>query len=433
MNINTLKKKNASPETIKQAKKEIVSNINKAGMLYHSLLEGRDVLVIADKKTFRFNADKGNFLHLCGINTYLNPWHFYQISAKGKLDQKRLNFRGNHGLASAYEKTQSLVALLTAIQNGSGNIFVLENIKTDSRNYPFGIHLEDIPFCTMCIGKTDDNGHVPISTRSKKKDNINCEKEHEINYILTRRKNSKYYDTLFFGDIKDLKSLVAENLGLKELIDINHIEGHIKKDRKKTMTIKSKHANVKENNINIGEVVNLVTKKHNSSLERLGMELPEQKFEKDDIIFIHDTMIREYGGLYGVRDEGLLDASVSNPYQSVFGEDLYPSVYDKAAKYLFDFAHYQIFNDGNKRTGLATMEAYLIANGYDFTMDAKTQYQFVMDIANNKYVEIPDIAKIIEENTIFLPKKDINFFNDDIIYNDNKDITGNEDQNYERE
>ena len=66
-------------------------------------------------------------------------------------------------------------------------------------------------------------------------------------------------------------------------------------------------------------------------------------------------------------------------------------------------------------------------------MDAKAQYQFVMDIANNKYVEIPDIAKIIEENTIFLPKKDINFFNDDIIYNDNKDITGNEDQNYERE
>ena len=100
---------------------------------------------------------------------------------------------------------------------------------------------------------------------------------------------------------------------------------------------------------------------------------------------------------------------------------------------MFDFAHYQIFNDGNKRTGLATMGIFLEANGYEFVMDDKDAYQFTMDIANNRYEEIPDIANIIKENTIFADVDKSIFLNESIIYKENDNTLENEDECYDRD
>ena len=339
---------------------------------------------------------------------------------------------------SAYDKSQVLLKLFQGILGySSSDISILTDLKTAKREEPFdfAFHIEDSSACSLCFSfAPDDNKNEAMSVRTRKIQREHINDLHKIDYIFIKNAKDSQYKKICLGDKSKLRDYIIYYGLLGVGIDIGNLtDAKEKQEGKKTMTIKSKHANVKENNINIGEVVNLVTKKHDPSLERLGMELPEQKFNKDDITYIHDAMIEKYGGLLGVRDEGLLDASATNPYQSVFGEDLYPSIYDKAAKYLFDFAHYQIFNDGNKRTGLATMEAYLIANGYDFTMDPKTQYHFVMDIANNKYSEIQDIARIIEENTTFLSKKDIIFFNDDITYIDEKNVTDDEEQDYERE
>lgn len=42
----------------------------------------------------------------------------------------------------------------------------------------------------------------------------------------------------------------------------------------------------------------------------------------------------DYGGLYGVRDEGRLKSVVDAPQQEVFGQDQYPTLYEKAAVYM---------------------------------------------------------------------------------------------------
>lgn len=71
------------------------------------------------------------------------------------------------------------------------------------------------------------------------------------------------------------------------------------------------------------------------------------------------------GFLLIVADEGLLQAAVARPRASVFGEDAYPTPWDKAAALLHSLAHNHAFVDGNKRTAWASAWAFLRLNGID--------------------------------------------------------------------
>ena len=53
---------------------------------------------------------------------------------------------------------------------------------------------------------------------------------------------------------------------------------------------------------------------------------------KEQIISLHKKLIDNFGGLHGIRDEGLLDSAISVPFQSFGGVEFYPSVLDKAAR-----------------------------------------------------------------------------------------------------
>ena len=47
---------------------------------------------------------------------------------------------------------------------------------------------------------------------------------------------------------------------------------------------------------------------------------------KDQIIILHDQLVRETGGIMGLRDEGLLDAALRAPFQSFGDMDMFPSI-----------------------------------------------------------------------------------------------------------
>ena len=141
------------------------------------------------------------------------------------------------------------------------------------------------------------------------------------------------------------------------------------------------------------------------ALKRLDDNMPEtQALSAEDIIDIHDAMIDAYGGSFGIRDEGLFESVVYAPFQNMFGEDLFPTVFDKAAKYLFDFSNYQVFFDGNKRAGLATCSEFLRINGFKLTISAEQAYILVMDIANHKYNNSSEIVDVLKNNVQFLSK-----------------------------
>jgi len=119
----------------------------------------------------------------------------------------------------------------------------------------------------------------------------------------------------------------------------------------------------------------------------------------ESIIKTHDNLIRDIGGDYGIRDDELLRYSVDAPSQEVFGMELYPSVFDKAAKLAESFAKYQIFYDGNKRIGAASCVMMLKLNGYELDLSNQELYDMTMKIANDKDFEWKQISKYLENHS----------------------------------
>jgi len=66
------------------------------------------------------------------------------------------------------------------------------------------------------------------------------------------------------------------------------------------------------------------------------------------------------------KNEGSLQGIVGNIYQSAFGEDVYPTLEEKAANLLYFIIKNHPFNDGNKRTAAFAFIWFLQKSGVDF-------------------------------------------------------------------
>jgi death on curing protein len=86
----------------------------------------------------------------------------------------------------------------------------------------------------------------------------------------------------------------------------------------------------------------------------------------DDLIALHDEALTlGIGGGEGIRSYQQLAASAMQPYQTVFGEDAYPTIPEKAAAHAFFLAEGQPFVDGNKRTSALALTVFLDLNDYE--------------------------------------------------------------------
>lgn len=138
-------------------------------------------------------------------------------------------------------------------------------------------------------------------------------------------------------------------------------------------------------------------------LERIG---EVETLTKTDIMEIHDTLIERIGGSFGIRDNNLLESVVTAPYQCVFDNELFPTIFDKAGKYMFDFCNYQVFVDGNKRTGIASAEIFLNNNGYEMTFTNEEIYNLAINIATGRITDAKEVGDLIETHVIFLKEND---------------------------
>ena len=102
---------------------------------------------------------------------------------------------------------------------------------------------------------------------------------------------------------------------------------------------------------------------------------------KEQIVFLHQELIRTSGGLNGIRDEGLLDSAVLSPLQSFDGEDLYPGLIDKASRLAFGLIRNHPFIDGNKRVGAHAMLLLLYLNDMELTYEDEDLIQMILRIA----------------------------------------------------
>lgn len=110
-------------------------------------------------------------------------------------------------------------------------------------------------------------------------------------------------------------------------------------------------------------------------------------------------------GYLGIRDTSLLENIVAEVQNSIFfGEDQIPTIIQKAATYWWKFAHYQVFNNGNKRTGLLTASLFLNINFIKIDFDMEKLYNVSKGISSNN-MTVEDVYHFLLEMTSFDYKK----------------------------
>ena len=100
-----------------------------------------------------------------------------------------------------------------------------------------------------------------------------------------------------------------------------------------------------------------------------------------EVVALHRGVIQATGGAAGIRDLGALESAVAQPRATFGGEDLYPGVIEKAAALAFSLVMGHPFVDGNKRTGHAAMETFLILNGSELDAPVNEQERTMLDLA----------------------------------------------------
>ncbi len=89
---------------------------------------------------------------------------------------------------------------------------------------------------------------------------------------------------------------------------------------------------------------------------------------KSELIAINRMTIDQHGGNFvapnNILHEERLEYLLEAVDQQIFGEVLHPSISSKASVYFFHIVTGHVFQDGNKRTGLAAALVFLELNGY---------------------------------------------------------------------
>lgn len=83
------------------------------------------------------------------------------------------------------------------------------------------------------------------------------------------------------------------------------------------------------------------------------------------VLKFQERLIAEFGGSYGIRDEGLLQSALGRP-QNLFAYGN-PTIFELAASYAYALVRNHPFVDGNKRIGFACAVLFLETNGYRFS------------------------------------------------------------------
>lgn len=94
----------------------------------------------------------------------------------------------------------------------------------------------------------------------------------------------------------------------------------------------------------------------------------------DDVLALHAALIERWGGAPGVRSSEALQGILQGAFQTFSGTELYPTVVDKAAYFCTEIIRQHPFIDGNKRTALAILGAYLAMHGHVLGADGDELY-----------------------------------------------------------
>ena len=103
-----------------------------------------------------------------------------------------------------------------------------------------------------------------------------------------------------------------------------------------------------------------------------------------EVLEIYSRVMEQSGGSVGILNLGALESAAAQPRMTFNGEELYPTIVEKASALGVSLIQNHPFVDGNKRTGHAAMEAFLMFNGYEISASVDEQAGIILGVASGK-------------------------------------------------
>ncbi len=107
----------------------------------------------------------------------------------------------------------------------------------------------------------------------------------------------------------------------------------------------------------------------------------------ETVIAIHRRQLKEYGGMEGIRDQGLLQSALYRPKNLLAYSASPPDLSSLAAAYAWGLVKNHPFVDGNKRTSYAVTRTFLKLNSYDIQASSEEKYHTWVELAASRLSE----------------------------------------------
>ncbi|MEI6326578.1 MAG: type II toxin-antitoxin system death-on-curing family toxin [Candidatus Roizmanbacteria bacterium] len=120
------------------------------------------------------------------------------------------------------------------------------------------------------------------------------------------------------------------------------------------------------------------------SLTVLGKDLVDYLLEQGDPI-----------PRYDLCDAAKLESIIATPQKSFGGFELYKSIYEKAACYLYFFVKFHPYFDGNKRMAVLSTFVFLEMNNHKVTIEYEKVYDFCKMIASSHISQDKEFAQVV--------------------------------------
>jgi death on curing protein len=124
----------------------------------------------------------------------------------------------------------------------------------------------------------------------------------------------------------------------------------------------------------------------------------EPQLTLEELVWLHAVAIEEFGGSPGIRDRGVLESAIGRPLATFGGKHLSETPFKRAAAVAESIVLNHGFVDGNKRTAMYAMAAWLEREGYAIEAKRGELRDLALSIAAHGST-IDQIAAWLEERS----------------------------------
>lgn len=124
---------------------------------------------------------------------------------------------------------------------------------------------------------------------------------------------------------------------------------------------------------------------------------------EETLIYINKLVIKRSGEKYlGIQFPEALSIVIDQPKMSVFGRELYPTIWLKAAYVLQKITKRHIFKDGNKRTAYIATKLFLLQNQYHLILSTGEIIALMLSATtkSDSEPEMVRIAKFLKHHSV---------------------------------